>query len=194
MNQACRPAAVLLFAVLAGVFSPVALWAQVTTGSLSGTVTTGAGEPVSGASVSAVHQPSGTRYTGTTRADGRFQIAGMRVGGPYTVTVARLGLGSQSRQGVTVNLGSTTNLSFSLAEATLTLETVTVQGQRTGAVFSPDRTGAATTVAREAIDALPTVNRRIEDFARLTPQASGGLSFAGTDNRLNNITVDGSYF
>jgi hypothetical protein len=185
---------VLLFAVLAGAFAPAALWAQVTTGSLSGTVTGATGEPVAGANVSAVHQPSGTRYSGATRADGRFQIPGMRVGGPYTVTVARVGLASQSRQGVTVNLGSTTDLSFRLAEATLTLETVTVQGQRAGAVFSPDRTGAATTVAREQIDALPTVNRRIEDFARLTPQASGGLSFAGTDNRLNNITVDGSYF
>ncbi|HZG43268.1 MAG TPA: carboxypeptidase regulatory-like domain-containing protein, partial [Longimicrobium sp.] len=194
MNQPCRTAAVLLFAVLAGVFAPAALWAQVTTGSLSGTVTGATGEPVAGASVSAVHQPSGTRYSGATRADGRFQIPGMRVGGPYTVTVGRVGLASQSRQGVTVNLGSTTDLSFRLAEATLTLETVTVQGQRAGAVFSPDRTGAATTVAREQIDALPTVNRRIEDFARLTPQASGGLSFAGTDNRLNNITVDGSYF
>ncbi|HEY7768472.1 carboxypeptidase-like regulatory domain-containing protein, partial [Longimicrobium sp.] len=193
MNRASR-CVVLLIAALAGLLAPRAAWAQVTTGSLSGTVASSTGEPVAGASVTAVHQPSGTRYSGATRADGRFQLPGMRVGGPYTVTVARLGLGTQSRQGVTVNLGSTTDLSFRLAEATLVLDEVTVQGQRAGAVFSPDRTGAATTVAREQIDAMPTVNRRIEDFARLTPQASSGLSFAGTDNRLNNITVDGSYF
>ncbi|HEY0022207.1 MAG TPA: carboxypeptidase regulatory-like domain-containing protein [Longimicrobium sp.] len=193
MNRASR-CMVLLIAALAGLAAPDAAWAQVTTGSLSGTVTSSAGEPVAGASVTAVHQPSGTRYSGATRADGRFQLPGMRVGGPYTVTVARVGLGTQSRQGITVNLGSTTDLSFRMAEATLVLEEVTVQGQRAGAVFSPDRTGAATTVAREQIDAMPTVSRRIEDFARLTPQASGGLSFAGTDNRLNNITVDGSYF
>jgi hypothetical protein len=65
------------------------------------------------------------------------------------------------------------------------------------AIMSPDRTGAATSVQRETIESMPTISRRIEDFARLTPQYSGagfGFSFAGQDNRLNNMTVDGSYF
>ena len=40
---------------------------------------------------------------------------------------------------------------------------------------------------------MPTISGRLESITRLTPQASG-TSFAGQDNRLNNITVDGSYF
>ncbi len=60
-------------------------------------------------------------------------------------------------------------------------------------MFSSSRTGAATAVARSEIATLPTVTARIADITRLTPQASGN-SFAGQDNRLNNITADGSSF
>ena len=195
MNQMCRMAACLLLAALACVCAPAALRAQgVTTGSITGTVTSTEGAPLAGANVVAVHVPSGTRFTGATRADGRFQIPGMRVGGPYTVTVTRVGHAAQSRENVVVNLGVATDLQFSLPEAAVVLEAVTVSAEQTGGIFSPDRTGAATTVSRQALETLPTINRRIEDFARLTPQAAPGLSFAGQDNRLNNITVDGSYF
>jgi hypothetical protein len=117
----------------------------------------------------------------------------MRVGGPYRVTVSLLGYETRAIEEVSLNLGVATSLEIVLRETAVALEGVTVTGER-GAVFSPDRTGAATTVPREALEVLPTVNRRIEDFARLTPQYGGGLSFAGQDNRLNNITVDGSYF
>lgn len=194
MTQWRRAAAMLLFVGLACTLPHATARAQgLTTGAISGTVTGPGGAPVAGANVAAVHQPSGTRYTGATRADGRYQIPGMRVGGPYTVTVSALGYGPASREDVTVNLGVATDLPFTLREAAVVLEGITVTAEAQAGVFSPDRTGAATTVPREALENLPTVNRRIEDFARLNPQASG-LSFAGADNRLNNITVDGSYF
>ena len=60
-------------------------------------------------------------------------------------------------------------------------------------VFSSSRTGASTTVGREEIALLPTLNGRIGDVTRLTPQ-SNGSNFVGQDNRMNNITVDGSSF
>jgi hypothetical protein len=165
----------------------------VTTAAISGTVTGTAGNPIVGATVSAVHVPSGTRYGVLTRADGRFLIPGMRVGGPYTVSVNYIGYEPLTRQDVTLNLGVATDMQFALREAAIGVEGVTVTAER-DATFSPDRTGAATSVRREALETMPTVNRRIEDFTRLTPQAGAGLSFAGQDNRLNNITVDGSFF
>ena len=186
----------LLFAT--GLFSLRAdVFAQgITTAALGGRVTNVAGEPVAGATVTAVHQPSGTTYVGITRADGRYTIPGMRVGGPYRVTVSFIGFGEETRENLTLNLGTTVDLDIVLRESAVRLQSIEVTTEQTG-ILSPDRTGAATAVAREAIATLPTISRRIEDFARLTPQYSGtgfGFSFAGMDNRFNNVTVDGSYF
>ncbi len=167
----------------------------VTTGSITGVVVDAQGAPVPGASVVAVHEPSGTRYEAVTRADGRYSLPGMRVGGPYTVTASLSGFQPQAMKDVTISLGVATDLQLKLAQAAIT-EEVTVVAQ-TSEVFSSARTGAATTIVRDVIANLPSINDRINDYARLSPQYSGGPfggSFVGQDNRLNNITVDGSYF
>ena len=167
--------------------------AQVTTGSMQGRVTAqqgGAGVP--GVRVRALHTPSGTAYQALTRADGRYTIPGMRVGGPYSVTATTIGYAPQTENGLIVQLGVATEKNFVIAPAAVQLAAVSVTAQ-TGGVISQSRTGAATTVSREALENLPTITRSINDFTRLTPQASG-QSFAGQDSRLNNITVDGSYF
>jgi hypothetical protein len=169
----------------------------VTTGDIVGVVTDQQRQPVAGARVVAVHVPSGTVYETTTRADGRFTLAGLRVGGPYSVTVAYEGsqgtaFEPQTRDDVFVNLGVTTDLTFVVVPIGVTYD-VTVAGQ-SDTVFSSERTGAATAVPREAIEVLPTISRRLDSIVRLTPESGGGMSFAGQDNRLNNITVDGSYF
>jgi hypothetical protein len=168
----------------------------ITTTAINARVTDANGMPRSDARVVAVHQPSGTSYEGRTRSDGRTTISGMRVGGPYRVTATALGSEPAVRDSVYLALGVAADLPFQLRSAAVRLSgvTVTAEGET---VFSSERTGAATSVGREAIKSLPTITARIEDFARLTPQYSGsgfGFSFAGQDNRLNNVTIDGSYF
>ncbi|CAN5776611.1 carboxypeptidase regulatory-like domain-containing protein [soil metagenome] len=186
---------VCLILVLATLSGASVVFAQgVTTATLGGTVRSSIGEPISGATVRAVHEPSGSAYGGITRSDGRFLIPGMRVGGPYRVTVSNLGYRSAEQADVTLNLGVTTNIALTLVESAIALEGVTVTGTQAAAILSPDRTGAATSVTRETIEVLPTISGRIESVTRLTPQYGGGSSFGGVDNRLNNITVDGSYF
>src|SRR5437667_395978 len=180
------------------VLAPVrAMTAQgVTTAAVAGVVTDAGGGALDGARVVAVHGPSGTTYAALTRADGRFTIPGMRVGGPYRVSASRVGYRQEVQNGVTVTLGVTSDLQFRLAQASVQLEPVTVV-TTTGAVFSAGRTGAATTVSTDQLAHLPTISRRVEDLLRLTPQYSPmsfGFSFAGQDNRLNNMTIDGSYF
>jgi hypothetical protein len=162
----------------------------VTTGVITGIVIDPQGAVVPGASVVALHEPSGTTYEGITQADGRFFIPGMRVGGPYKVSASLTGFGTETRENVTVTLGGATDLSFTLKVAAVS-ETVTVTAT---AEFSSLRTGAATSVSREELASLPTTGGRISDIVRMTPQASGNMNFAGQDNRLNNLTVDGSYF
>jgi hypothetical protein len=190
-----RTVALLAVGVLLGALSPV--FAQgVTTGQIAGIVVDAQKQPIAGASVIAIHEPSGTSYEAATRADGRFSIPNMRVGGPYTVTIAYTGGGGaafepQTKQDIVVNLGVATDLAFEVTGITVT-ETVTVTAV-TDTVFSSARTGAATSVSREELAMLPTISGRLNDMTRLTPQAAG-MSFGGQDNRLNNITVDGSSF
>ncbi len=168
----------------------------VTTSAINGIVREASGTPRENARVVAVHQPSATTYEARTRADGRFTIPGMRVGGPYRVTASLIGFEPDVKEGVFITLGVATELNFTIRAAAVRLAEVTITGE-SETVFSSERTGAATSVGRDVIATLPTITGRIEDFVRLTPQFSGsgfGFSFAGQDNRMNNITVDGSYF
>jgi hypothetical protein len=184
----CAIGAVLALALSA---SPAAAQG-VTTGAVTGTIRDAQGAVIPGATVVAVHQPSGTTYESVTQADGRFVIPGMRVGGPYTVTASLSGFTSEAKNNIMVNLGVTQDLDFGLKVASLS-ETITVVGQ-SDPVFSSGRTGAATAVLREELASLPTISGRITDITRLTPQYGGNGTFAGQDNRANNMTVDGSYF
>jgi hypothetical protein len=184
------PLLVLLLVLLSGTSS---LYAQgVTSSSMSGTVTDQNGDPLPAATVLVTHVSSGTQYGTTTRENGRFTISGMRVGGPYSIVVTFVGFQNQVRDNIYLSLGVTTNLDFVMSDTMIELGEVTVTAQR-DAIFSPNRSGAATSIQRESLEMMPTISRRINDFTRLTPQSTGS-SFAGQDNRFNNITVDGSYF
>ncbi len=185
-------AAVLLF--VGGTSELVAQ--GVTTAAIYGKVTDRSGNPLPGANIVATHLPSGTIYGTTSRETGEYNLPGLRVGGPYTITVSFVGYAKQEETGIHLQLSQSLRQDFVLAEEAIQTGEVVVIGERS-AILSADRTGAATSVSRQAIATLPTISRRIEDFVRLTPQYSGagfGFSFAGQDNRLNNVTVDGSYF
>jgi hypothetical protein len=167
----------------------------VTSTSIVGTVTDPQGLPLPGATVVALHEPSGTKYEAVTRSDGTYSIPGMRVGGPYTVTASMSGFQPHAVKDVVLTLGVAKDLDLAVRSAAIEEEiTVTAQADP---VFSSERTGAATSVDRTAIERLPNISDRLEGFVKLAPQASFtsfGMSFAGQDNRFNNITVDGSYF
>lgn len=183
----------IVFLVTAVGFFQNAFSQVVTTASMYGTVTDDKGEALPGANIIAVHVPSGTQYGTSTRADGKFNITGMRVGGPYKVTVSFVGYNSQSIENLYLELGQNLKVDFKLSESAIQLGDITVVAER-DAIIRSDRTGTSTTVRKESIETLPTVSRRIEDLTRLTPQVGRNMTFAGMDNRFNNITIDGSYF
>ena len=166
-------------------------WAQgSTTAALTGTVQDQGGTPLPGATVIAVHTPTSTQYVANTNAEGFYNIQNMRVGGPYTVRTTYVGYQEQAVNGVMLSLGQTARVDITLSENNLQLSEVQVIGERND-VFNQDRTGAATNVSREQLENLPTLSRSLQDFTRLTPQASGN-SIAGSNNRYNNITIDGA--
>ncbi len=169
-------------------------YAQVTTSSLSGRVVDQAGEPVIGAAVVATHEPSGTVYGAVTNADGRYTIQGMRTGGPYKVDFSCLGYQEATYTGVSLQLAETFALDAKIAESNEMLEGTIVIASPTSKFNAQERTGAVTNIASDQITAMPTVNRSITDVTRLSPYGGNGMSFAGSDGRTANFTVDGANF
>ena len=168
--------------------------AQITTSSMAGKVTLDNenGEEVIGATVVAVHEPSGTRYTAVTNTTGRFSINGMRTGGPYEVTVSYIGFQPKTLKGITLQLAETYNLAVWLSEDANELAEVIISGK--ASKFAAEKTGAATNITSAQITNLPTVSRSITDVTRLSPYGGNGMSFAGADGRTANFTVDGANF
>jgi hypothetical protein len=185
--------AVLMFAC---VFSQKAAWAQgSTTAALNGTVKDSKGEAVYGANVVAKHEPTGTIFGAYTRADGRYNIPGLRVGGPYTVTVSFIGYKENKEENVTLGLGEDKRIDFKIHEEAVAMEGAIVEAER-NPIISSSRTGASKTVTTREIQSLPTISRSFQDFTRLTPQFAntqgGGSNVAGRNSIYNMIQIDGA--
>jgi len=168
------------------------LLAQETTAEISGLVTGDTG-PLAGATVKALHQPSGTVYTTTSRKDGRYTLPNLRVGGPYSITVTFVGFKSEPVDNVTLLLGQEFKADLQMVPESKSLEAVVVSSVRQDKVFNSGRTGSQEVISRTQLERLPTINRSLQDFTKLTP-SSNGLSFGGRNSSYNNITVDGANF
>ena len=182
-----------LIAAFATMLMSVAAFAQVTTSALGGRVVDANGEAVVGVAVIATHTPSGTVYGVTTNEAGRYTINGMRSGGPYSVEFTCLGYQTVTYTDLTLQLAETSSLNATLNEDSEMLSEAMVIGAA-ASKFSAEKTGAATNISSSQITSLPTVNRSINDVTRLSPYGGNGMSFAGSDGRTANFTVDGANF
>ncbi len=196
--MSCRRTVLPFALVAACLLSGRPTAAQVTTGALSGTITDQSGAVLPGASVEAIHVPTGTRYSAVSGTDGRYLILNVRAGGPYSVTVTMSGFKAETQQGLQVALGEERSVPFRLSLESVT-ESIEVVGQ--SSIINPANTGPTSNVSQETIDKLPTIGRGLDDFARLNPYfasvAIGGtltnsISVAGRNNRYNNIEIDGA--
>ena len=163
--------------------------AQVTTSSINGKVVAD-GEEVIGATVTAKHVPSGTVYNAVTNVHGRYTIQGMRVGGPYEVTISYLGFRTEEIKNVQLALGEASTFNVNMQEDSKVLGEIVVTGKQT-----IGGSGASTNFSLQQIENAPTVNRNIYDIAKLSPLVNvskyGGISIAGTNNRYNSFQIDG---
>ena len=184
----------LLFLLLTGLtfFSTKNVNAQgVTTASVNGLVTDSKGA-VPGATVTITHLPTGTVYSTVTRGDGRYNLPNLRVGGPYAFKISFIGYKTFTQDNIILAIGQDQRIDTKLEDNSTSLKEVLISG--TGSkVINSSRTGASETITRAQIDVLPTVNRSLTDFTKLTPSANG-LSFGGRSSAFNNLTVDGALF
>jgi hypothetical protein len=183
----------LLFVLLLTFVCSLGSYAQETTSEILGIVTGENGKALQGATITALHTPTGTTYSTSSRSDGRFNLPNLRVGGPYIVRASFVGFKEGKQQDILLSLGTAYKADFSLLSETGSLSEVIVSASKSDKVFSKSRTGSAEIISRQQIDRLPTTNRSIQDFIRLTPTANGS-SFAGRSSSYNNLTVNGASF
>ena len=164
---------------------------QTTTSSIKGIVKSSTNELLPGASILAIHTPTGGKYSAVSNEDGRFNILNMRIGGPYKIVVTFVGFQDQEYNDIYLDLGKPFNIDVLLADASQALEEVKVVAK--DKVFKSGKTGAETTIGRRELTALPTISRSAEDFTRLEPTASGG-SFGGRNDQYNNYSLNGAVF
>ena len=166
------------------------MMAQITNSALTGKVSMqDTKEEVIGATVQAIHDPSGTKYAAITNVDGRFNIQGMRNGGPYTITISYIGYETKTFKDIYLQLGETYNLNVWLSENANELTEVIVSGK--ASKFAGEKMGATTNINNRTIQEIPTVSRSITDITKLSPYANG-MSFAGANGRMTNFTLDGA--
>ena len=151
------------------------------------------GKAVAGATVTAIHQPTGTKYVTSSRKDGRYNIPNAKIGGPYSVEVSYVGYKTEKQDNIYLSLGQEYKGDFSLVTEAANLEGVTVKTIRQDKNFNNSHTGSIEIVGRKQFEELPTVSRSLNDFVKLTPSANG-LSFGGTSPAYNYVTLDGANF
>ncbi|MEA9564870.1 MULTISPECIES: TonB-dependent receptor [unclassified Xanthomonas] len=174
------------------------VFAQSTSAGVAGLVTSSGGQPVPNAEVTITHVESGTVSRATTDASGRYNARGLRVGGPYTISITKSGEGTKTEEGVYLNLNQVNSVDASLGGDVTTLGAVqAIGGDYGSALFSANKMGTGTNVTREQIESLPSINRNLQDYVRLDPRvaqtdkARNEISVGGQNPRFNLIRVDG---
>jgi hypothetical protein len=181
-----------LFIAFLGLLFTTSLWAQETTSEIRGIIT-GDGKALAGATITAIHTPTNTKYVTSSRSDGRYNLPNVRVGGPYSITCSFVSYKTDKQEGIMLSLGQEYTANFSLVPNATVGTGVVVVGSRQDKVFSNSRTGSQEVVNRSQIERLPTISRSLTDYTKLAP-SSNGLSFGGVSSAYNNLTVDGANF
>ena len=197
MNQSRRLRLSKLALGLVVALAAAPTFAQSTSAGVGGLVTGSDGAPVAGAEVTITHTESGTVSRATTDESGRYNARGLRVGGPYTITVVKSGAGTKTEDNVFLNLNQVSTVNAALTGDVTTLETVQAVYTGGSEVFSADKMGAGTTITRQQLETYGSIKRDLQDYARLDPRVSqtdktrGEMSVLGQNSRYNSITIDG---
>jgi hypothetical protein len=182
-----------LFTMLLFLITSLSIFGQgSTTSSMTGRIVDNNKQPLAGATIVAIHEPSGTLYGASANAEGFYSIQGMRPGGPYKIEVSFVGYSKKTITEITLSLGESFVLNPSLEVSSSALAEIVVVGSKVPA-FNSEKNGTSININNRQLNIMPTVSRSINDITRLTPQANGQY-IGGGNYRQNFITVDGAQF
>jgi hypothetical protein len=165
-------------------FTPLVSSSQETSATLSGHISDNKGGFLNGATIALKHEPTGAVTNTQTNSKGIFYFTSLKPGGPYNITITYVGFKEISLKDINLGLGNNPDLDLNLQPASKDLMEVVVSGSRR-------IPSGGLTVGRAQLNTLPTLGRSLSDFTRLTPQSNNN-SFAGSNFRYNNLTVDGA--
>jgi len=168
-----------------------------TTSGMNGQITDKSGETLIGATIIAVHTPTGSQFASISDADGYWRIPNMTSGGPYNITISYVGYENFKQEGIYLSLGQTFQLNANMSQWAVDIAEVLVVGSRFQYdLFDGNVTGTETVIDEEKINTIPSVSRDLSDFTKMTPQASitsdGGINIAGSNSRYNSFFIDGA--
>jgi hypothetical protein len=194
----CRQLPVVTLAISAAFLGTGGAYARlegqgVTTASIEGRVELSDAERADGARVRATNSTTGYVLETLVRS-GRFAILGLEIGGPYSITVQKIGYRTETRGRIYLSLGERLELALVLDRLLTSLDTVSIIAA--ASTSGPLRTGVGKLISDSALRRLPTIDRDMYDFVRLTPQivaggARTGVSGGGVSARFNSFLLDG---
>ena len=187
----------LFLGLSAFVFLAIPVFSQETTSAIRGTVLSSTGNTVAGASVSVIHEPSGSVSSQVTNSEGIFLARNLRVGGPYTVHVESTG-GIAHLDNVFLELGETDKLRFIVSRSDMEDVVVTASKLNTSGLV----TGPKSTLTSDQIGKIASVRRDIKDAVATQPfvnvysisfngDDTESISIAGANARYSSFSVDG---
>lgn len=165
--------------------------AQETSSSIRGTIVGPQGNAAANTTLVIVHEPTGSRKTVTTNESGTFIAKGLRVGGPYKITIDSQVFRDTEIQNVYLSLGETRRINQQLQDEQI--ESITVTGSPV--LFNSSANNSY--YGSEEIASTPSLNRDIKDIVRnnplvvVQPGDDAGLTIAGSNPRMNSISIDG---
>ncbi len=186
-------------ALLLAAFASTAHGQGVTTSGINGRVIDQNGHPVTSATVAIVQRATGARINSTTGSTGQYDVSGLQIGGPYTVTVTGGGMAPVVKNDIYITLDQEQTVDFNLSSEVVQMETFNVS-ESSDPTFAPGKMGTSTNFSSAEISVVPTVRRDVQDVARLDPRitliAGQGvpefaLSAQGQNSRYNSFLVDG---
>ena len=166
-------------------FLPIFSFSQITTSELNGRTKEKTGQIVPHTSIQLIYLPSGTKYSASADDKGIYHIYNANVGGPYIVKASSIGFKSYQKENVYLTLGQNNDLDIIMEEEKQELKEVIVKGNK------PLKNTSGIVINEEKLRSTPALSRSITDFTKLVPQSNNN-SFAGTNFRYNNVTIDGT--
>ncbi len=171
--------------------------AQETSSAIRGNITGPMGNPAPGTEITLKHLPTGATKTITVNSAGQFTLSGLRVGGPYEITIDSDKFQDTIVSDVYLTLGEPLDFNYALEDKN-DIEVIQVSASQI-AVSAFGQMGPSASFDLAKLENAPTINRNITDIIRIDPRVyvdetrgdSNPVQCVGKSNRFNSLTVDG---